>query len=80
MNKKIHYLLMIVSLLCLQFAVAQTTVSGTVSDDTGAPLPGVNVVEKGTSNGTSTDFDGNYSISVSDGATLVFFLSGVRHY
>jgi len=48
------------------------TVTGTVSDNTGSPLPGVNVVEKGTSNGTSTDFDGNYSINVADGATLVF--------
>ncbi|MFK7814123.1 MAG: SusC/RagA family TonB-linked outer membrane protein [Maribacter sp.] len=49
-----------------------STVSGTVSDNSGSPLPGVNVVEKGTSNGTSTDFDGNYTINVSDGATLVF--------
>ncbi|MEX0289136.1 MAG: SusC/RagA family TonB-linked outer membrane protein [Flavobacteriaceae bacterium] len=73
MNKKLHYFLMIVSLLCLQLAVAQsTTVSGTVADDSGTPLPGVNVVEKGTSNGTSTDFDGNYTINVSSGATLVF--------
>ena len=73
MNKKLHYFLMIVSLLCLQLAVAQsTTVSGTVADESGTPLPGVNVVEKGTSNGTSTDFDGNYTINVSSGATLVF--------
>lgn len=73
MNKKFHYYLMIVSFLCFQFAMAQNrTVTGTVSDNTGAPLPGVNVVEKGTSNGTSTDFDGNYSINVADGATLVF--------
>lgn len=48
------------------------TVTGTVTDNNGSPLPGTNVVEKGTSNGTSTDFDGNYSINVSDGATLVF--------
>ena len=48
------------------------TVSGTVSDNMGTPLPGVNVVEKGTTNGTSTDFDGNFSIEVSTNATLVF--------
>ncbi|HMB61767.1 MAG TPA: SusC/RagA family TonB-linked outer membrane protein [Eudoraea sp.] len=73
MNKKLHYYLMIVSFLCFQFTMAQNrTVTGTVSDNTGSPLPGVNVVEKGTSNGTSTDFDGNYSINVADGATLVF--------
>ncbi|WP_136467047.1 SusC/RagA family TonB-linked outer membrane protein [Flagellimonas onchidii] len=52
--------------------VVQQTVSGTVTDNAGSPLPGVNVVEKGTSNGTSTDFDGNYTISVSNGAVLVF--------
>jgi len=50
----------------------QQTVSGTVADTAGTPLPGVNVVEKGTTNGTSTDFDGNYSITVSNGAVLVF--------
>ncbi|MCL6265448.1 SusC/RagA family TonB-linked outer membrane protein [Flagellimonas myxillae] len=52
--------------------VVQQTVTGNVTDDAGTPLPGVNVLEKGTSNGTSTDFDGNYSISVSNGAVLVF--------
>tara|TARA_R110002049_G_scaffold993_2_gene7111 strand:- start:58670 stop:59281 length:612 start_codon:yes stop_codon:yes gene_type:complete len=40
------------------------TVTGVVSDESGIPLPGVNVIEKGTSNGASTDFDGNYSIKV----------------
>lgn len=42
---------------------AQTTVSGTVVDANG-PVPGANVLEKGTSNGTATDFDGNFSITV----------------
>ncbi|SDM23847.1 SusC/RagA family TonB-linked outer membrane protein [Kriegella aquimaris] len=50
----------------------QNQVTGTVTDEDGVPLPGVNVVEKGTSNGASTDFDGNYVITVSDTATLVF--------
>lgn len=73
MNKKFNYFLTFLALLFLQGVMAQSrTVSGTVSDNSGSPLPGVNVVEKGTSNGTSTDFDGNYVISVSDGATLVF--------
>ncbi len=73
MNKKIFSFLTLVSLLFFQGLVAQnTTVSGTVSDASGVPLPGVNVVEKGTSNGTSTDFDGNYTINVSSSATLVF--------
>src|SRR5690606_12886711 len=60
------------ALLCFGFAQAQSTVSGVVSDQN-APLPGANVVVKGTTNGTQTDFDGNYQLSnVPDGATLVF--------
>lgn len=49
------------------------TVSGTVTDETGAPLPGTSVVVSGTTNGTQTDFDGNYTLSdVASNATLVF--------
>ncbi|TXE10202.1 TonB-dependent receptor [Seonamhaeicola algicola] len=55
----------------------QLTVSGTVSDATG-PLPGVNIVVKGTTQGTQTDFDGNYSISVNANATLVFSFLGFK--
>ncbi|WP_299530144.1 TonB-dependent receptor [Ulvibacterium sp.] len=51
--------------------VFQSSVTGTVTDDTGAPLPGASIVEKGTTNGTQTDFDGNYTINVDSGATLV---------
>ncbi|MGK0495085.1 MAG: hypothetical protein ACJAU2_001469, partial [Maribacter sp.] len=73
MNKQILSFLTLVSLLFFQGMVAQnSTVSGSVADPSGVPLPGVNVVEKGTSNGTSTDFDGNYSLSVGNNATLVF--------
>jgi len=54
----------------------QNTVTGTVKDSDGVALAGVNIVEKGTSNGTSTDFDGNYSINVEEGATLVFSYIG----
>ncbi|MAZ26222.1 MAG: SusC/RagA family TonB-linked outer membrane protein [Cytophagaceae bacterium] len=55
----------------------QSTVTGTVTDaDNGMPIPGVNVTEKGTNNGVTTDFDGNYSIDVADGATLVFSYVG----
>ena len=51
-------------------------VSGTVSDENGVPLPGATVVVEGTSTGVSTDFDGNYSISASQGDTLVFSFVG----
>ncbi|MDO6807815.1 TonB-dependent receptor [Zobellia galactanivorans] len=47
-----------------QFAYSQTsTVSGVVSDESGTPLPGATIVVSGTTNGTTTDFDGNYSLS-----------------
>jgi len=52
-------------------AQAQKSVSGTVLDETGSPLPGASVVEKGTSNGTSTDFDGNFSLNVAAEATTL---------
>lgn len=49
---------------------AQLTVSGRITDESGIPLPGASVLEKGTSNGTSTDFDGNFTIEVAPNATL----------
>ncbi|MFS4467466.1 SusC/RagA family TonB-linked outer membrane protein [Maribacter sp. 2210JD10-5] len=52
--------------LNFSFVQAQTTVTGTVTDSSGAPLPGATVVVKGTSNGTQTDFDGNYSITAQE--------------
>ena len=66
--KQLYYLMSLV--LCVQFAVAQSTVTGNVIDDQGVPLPGATVLEIGTSNGTTTDFDGNYSITVQDGASI----------
>lgn len=55
---------------------AQQDITGSVSDESG-PLPGVTIVEKGTTNGTTSDFDGNFSISVSDeDAVLVFSYLG----
>ncbi|MDP5229505.1 MAG: TonB-dependent receptor [Cellulophaga sp.] len=51
----------------------QKTIKGSViSSSDGIGVPGVNVVEKGTTNGTTTDFDGNYTISAANNATLVF--------
>jgi iron complex outermembrane receptor protein len=57
--------------------MAQSTVNGTVTDKANAmPLPGVNVIVKGTSRGTSTDFDGNYTLEVSEGETIVISYLG----
>jgi len=55
----------------------QTQVTGTIIDENGVPLAGANIVEKGTTNGTMSDFDGNYQISVnSSDAILVFSYLG----
>lgn len=54
-----------------------TPVSGRITDDQGQPIPGVNVIEKGTTNGTATDADGRYSLVIADkNATLVFSFIG----
>ena len=70
-----HYLIVFL-LLNLNFIFAQQSISGVVTDDAGVPLPGVNVVIKGTQNGTTTDFDGNYTISASDTDVLSFSFVG----
>ena len=54
----------------------QETVAGTVTDANGIPLPAVNVFVKGTTMGTQTDFDGNYSLEVAEGQILVFSYVG----
>lgn len=58
------------------FIFAQKQISGVVKDNTGTPLPGVNIIEKGTTNGVSTDIDGSYKITVKEGASLVFTYVG----
>jgi iron complex outermembrane receptor protein len=58
-------------LLCSTVMMAQNKVSGTVLDATGEPLIGVSVLEAGTSNGVVTDFDGNFTLTVKQGANLV---------
>ena len=63
-------------LLNVSFLFAQKEVTGVVKDNTGAPLPGVNIVEKGTSNGVSTNIDGVYKIKVQEGASLLFSYIG----
>ena len=62
-------------LLNVSFLFAQKEISGVVKDNAGIALPGVNIIEKGTNNGVSTDIDGNYKIKVKEDATLVFLNS-----
>ena len=55
------------------------TISGQIKDDSGLPLPAVNILEKGTSNGVAADFDGNYVIKLTNQkATLVFTYIGCK--
>ncbi|WP_375324133.1 SusC/RagA family TonB-linked outer membrane protein [Flagellimonas sp. GZD32] len=56
----------------------QITITGTVVDAMGTPLPGTNVIVKGTTNGTQADFDGNYSITAASDATLIFSYVGFK--
>ena len=66
-----------VLLICFLFAIGVTaqeqTVTGVVSDENGIPLPGVNVVVKGTNNGTQTNFDGEYEIDVANSDEVLVF-------
>ncbi len=56
----------------------QQQITGTVLDDTGVPLAGVNVVIEGTLKGTQTDFDGNYALDASTGNVLIFSYIGMK--
>ena len=59
--------------------LGQTKITGTIVDETNQPLPGASVVVKGTSNGTSTDFDGKFSLKVkSNTGTLVISFIGYK--
>lgn len=72
-------IIIIISILCFSFsATAQKTVKGTITDELGEPIPGVNILEKNTSKGTFSDFDGKFTISVSEKATLVFSYLGFK--
>lgn len=73
--RKIFFSL-IVCFLAATTVLAQRTVSGKVTDDTGEGLPGVNVVLKGTTTGTTTDVDGNFRLSVNENDVLVFSFVG----
>ncbi|MBT2160644.1 TonB-dependent receptor [Zobellia sp. KMM 6746] len=57
-------------------SILQQSITGNIKDQDGNPLAGVNVVEKGTTNGTTSDFDGNYTIDAAADATLVFSYIG----
>jgi len=75
-NMKNH-LLTLLLFFCLS-AFGQQTITGVVSDDQNMPLPGASVLIKGTTTGTQTDFNGNYSLEANQGDTLVFSYVGME--
>ncbi|MFH6768076.1 SusC/RagA family TonB-linked outer membrane protein [Gaetbulibacter aquiaggeris] len=79
MKTKFSGILTLFLALIVQITFAQEkTISGTVSDNSGLPLPGVNIVVSGTTNGTQTDFDGKYTIKASVGNVIVFSYVGQK--
>jgi len=80
MNSKLNYFFFIGALfLCLVTYAQEKTITGTVTAAADSmPLPGVNVLVQGTTNGTQTDFDGNFSIDASSGDILVFSYIGTK--
>ena len=57
-------------------ALAQIKVSGKITDETNTPMAGVSIIEIGTQNGAISDVDGNWSLTVSEGASLEFYYLG----
>nr|WP_314897464.1 SusC/RagA family TonB-linked outer membrane protein [uncultured Flavobacterium sp.] len=79
MKLKFNGFLVLLVVLVAQLTFAQErAVSGTVSDNTGLPLPGVSVLVKGTKSGTQTDFDGKYSIKATSSQVLIFSYIGMK--
>ena len=79
MKTKFSGILTLLLAFVVQISFAQQkTISGTVSDESGLPLPGVNIIVKGTTNGTQSDFDGNYTIKANAGEVLSFTYLGLK--
>lgn len=78
MRTKFNGILTLLLALVAQISFAQEkSISGTVTDADGLPLPGVNILVQGTTSGTQTDFDGNYSIRASVGDVLTYTYLGM---
>ncbi|PKQ69449.1 hypothetical protein BZG01_00520 [Labilibaculum manganireducens] len=74
MNKSLQILVIVFLFCSQQLAYGQNkTITGTITDDQMLPLPGVSIVIKGTTQGTISDVDGNYSFSIPEGKTVLVF-------
>lgn len=76
--KKIQIYAMVFLLGLISSFAQEKSINGKVTDEAGIPLLGVNIIIKGTSNGTQTDFDGNYTINARIGEVLTFSFVGLR--
>lgn len=77
--KRFTSLFVCIVLFGFQAMMAQDVqISGTVTDASGAPLPGVSIVVKGTTTGTASNVDGNFELPVPPGATLIFSSVGMK--
>ncbi len=80
MSKKIiRIILMCLFVLSINSVMAQNSITGAVTDDSGSPLPGASVVVKGTTKGVITDFNGKFSISVPANARLIISFVGMNN-
>lgn len=78
MKSKLLFMLTLFLGLAGQTIAQEKTITGTVTDENGMPIPGVNVVVKNTTNGTLTNFDGEYSITADVGQILTFSYIGKK--
>ena len=79
MKTKFSIILTLFLVFTVHLSFAQEkSVTGTVTDPSGIPIPGVNIVVLGTTNGTQTDFDGKYNITANTGDQLVFSYVGLK--
>lgn len=77
-GKVVFFILLLSTLFSMSVFAQVKTVTGTVLDEIGMPLPGANILESGTKNGVTTDFDGNYSLQVNQGSTITVTYLGYK--
>src|SRR5688572_5110852 len=73
------FFLILAMCFCSGAAFAQRTISGTVSDSDGQGMPGVNVIVKGTSAGTTSDANGKYNLSVNESGPVILVFSFIGY-
>ena len=77
--KRLFFLAFLMVVMCPLYLFAQVTATGVVVDaSTGEPIIGASILEEGTTNGTITDFDGNFLLSVTKDAQLVVSYVGYK--